>query len=186
VIELSGVDIRRLTLGELRARIGLVTQEVQLFHATVRDNLTFFDDGVSDDDVLHAIETLGLTPWYRSLPDGLDTELAGGSGLSAGEAQLLALTRVFLKDPDVVILDEASSRLDPVTEMLVEGAVDALLHGRTAIIIAHRLQTVMRAGSILILANGRVMEAGRREALAADSGSRFAGLLRTGLEVEAV
>jgi ATP-binding cassette, subfamily B, bacterial len=185
-IELSGVDIRRLTLGELRARIGLVTQEVQLFHATVRDNLTFFDDGVSDDDVLHAIETLGLTPWYRSLPDGLDTELAGGSGLSAGEAQLLALTRVFLKDPDVVILDEASSRLDPVTEMLVEGAVDALLHGRTAIIIAHRLQTVMRAGSILILANGRVMEAGRREALAADSGSRFAGLLRTGLEVEAL
>jgi ABC-type multidrug transport system fused ATPase/permease subunit len=185
-ISFSGVDIRGFALDDLRSRVGLVTQDVQLFHATVRDNLTFFDSRVSDGEVLGAIETLGLEDWYRGLPQGLDTELAGSSGLSAGEAQLLALTRVFLKNPDVVVLDEASSRLDPVTEALMEGAVETLLRNRTAIIIAHRLSTVMRADSIVILSDGRVVETGRRAALAADSGSRFAELLRTGLEVEAV
>lgn len=185
-IFLSGVDIRDLRLGDLRAGIGLVTQEVQLFHASVRDNLTFFDRSVSDRRVLQAIETLGLDPWYRSLPDGLDTQLAGSGGLSAGEAQILALTRVFLKDPAVVILDEASSRLDPATERLIERAVDELLRGRTAIVIAHRLSTVHRADSVLILSEGVIVEHGPRIALAANPDSHFAHLLRTGLELEAV
>jgi ABC-type multidrug transport system fused ATPase/permease subunit len=181
-IMLGDTNIRDLRPADLRKRVGLVTQEVQLFHASVRDNLTFFDRAVGDRRILEAIETLGLETWYRSLSDGLDTQLRGAGGLSAGEAQVLALTRVFLKDPDAVILDEASSRLDPATERLIEHAVDRLLHGRTAIVIAHRLATVGRADSILILAEGKVVEYGARTVLAADPTSHFARLLRTGLE----
>lgn len=112
-IRFAGTDIRDMRLTDLRGRVGLVTQEVQLFHATVRDNLTFFDRGITDGEILGAVETLGLYAWYRALPNGLDTQLRGAAGLSAGEAQVLALTRVFLMNPDIVILDEASSRLDP-------------------------------------------------------------------------
>ena len=182
-VELGGVDIRETPLRELRRSVAMVTQEVQLFHATIRDNLTFFDTGIPDERILAAIEALGLNPWYQSLPEGLDTMLASGSGgLSAGEAQLLAFTRVFLRDPGLVILDEASSRLDPATEQLIERAVDRLLVNRTGIVIAHRLHTVHRADEILILENGRAVEHGERRQLAADAGSRFSELLRTGLE----
>jgi ATP-binding cassette subfamily B protein len=107
---------------------------------------------------------------------------ADGGGLSAGEAQLLAFARLFLKDPGLVILDEASSRLDPATEQLIERAVDRLLHNRTAMIIAHRLATIQRADEILILEQGRILEHGPRTALAADPQSRFFQLLQTGLE----
>ncbi|MCG8350431.1 MAG: hypothetical protein MI924_21915, partial [Chloroflexales bacterium] len=107
---------------------------------------------------------------------------AGGQGLSAGEAQLLAFARVFLKNPGLVILDEASSRLDPATERLLERAIDRLLAGRTGIIIAHRLQTVQRADEIVLLEAGHIVEAGARRQLASDPASRFATLLRTGLE----
>jgi ATP-binding cassette subfamily B protein len=113
----------------------------------------------------------------------LNTVLDTGShSLSAGEAQLLAFTRVFLSDPGLVILDEASSRLDPATENRLERAIDKLLQGRTAIIIAHRLHTVQRADEILILEDGRVSEHGERRRLAADPNSRFSHLLQTGLE----
>jgi ATP-binding cassette subfamily B protein len=149
----------------------------------VRDNLTFFDPSIADAQILHLLEELGLMRWYASLEHGLDTLLAtDGGGLSAGEAQLLAFTRVFLKDPGLVILDEASSRLDPATEQLIERAVDRLLQNRTAIIIAHRLATVQRADEILILDQGRIQEHGLRVQLAADPRSRFAQLLQTGLE----
>jgi len=128
---------------------------------------------------------IGLDEWLRSLPDGLDTQLgAGGRGLSAGEAQLVALARVFLKDPGLVVLDEASSRLDPHTEQLLERAVTRLLDGRTGVVIAHRLKTVERADSILILEDGRVVEHGRRAGLAGDPDSRFARLLRLGMAEE--
>jgi ATP-binding cassette subfamily B protein len=117
------------------------------------------------------------------LPQGLDTTIeGGGGGLSAGEGQLLAFTRVFLKDPGLVILDEASSRLDPATERLVERAVAGLLRGRTGIIIAHRLATVDRADTIMILDHGSMAEYGQRTSLVADSNSQFAHLLRTGVE----
>jgi ATP-binding cassette subfamily B protein len=117
------------------------------------------------------------------LPKGLDTVLqAGGKSLSAGEAQLLAFTRVFLKDPGLIILDEASSRLDPATEQLLERAIDRLLEGRTAIIIAHRLATVERADEIIVLEEGRIHERGERLALARDPASHFYRLLQTGLE----
>jgi ABC-type multidrug transport system fused ATPase/permease subunit len=113
----------------------------------------------------------------------MNTELeSDGGGLSAGEAQLLAFTRVFLRDPGLVILDEASSRLDPATEQLIERAVDKLFENRTAIIIAHRLATVQRADQIMILEHGRIVEHGPREYLATNANSRFFQLLQTGME----
>ncbi|HEU4798962.1 MAG TPA: ABC transporter ATP-binding protein, partial [bacterium] len=181
VIRLGGADVRDVPLSDVRGRVGLVTQDVQLFHASVRDNLTFFDARISDERIMAVLRELGLLDWAQSLPEGLDTQI-GPRSLSGGEAQLLAFARVFFKDPGLVILDEASSRLDPATEQLVERSVGALLRGRTAIIIAHRLATVHRADEILILEDGAVLEQGARSALAADPLSRFASLLRTGLE----
>jgi ABC-type multidrug transport system fused ATPase/permease subunit len=181
-IALDGVGLGQSAPRELRARVGMVTQDVQLFHASVRDNLTFFDPQVPEARVVEALVALGLWDWVRALPAGLDTELAaGGQGLSAGEAQLLAFARVFLRDPGLIVLDEASSRLDPVTEARLERALDRLLAGRTGIVIAHRLQTVERADDILILEGGRVLEHGPRERLAADPASRFYRLRQTGL-----
>jgi ATP-binding cassette subfamily B protein len=182
-IALNGVNIRQPKLKALRQRVALVTQDVQLFQASVRDNLTFFDGSISDERIRAVIERLELADWYQSLPDGLDTELdTGGQGLSAGEAQLLAFARIFLRDPGLVILDEASSRLDPATGWRIERAIDALLEGRTAIVIAHRLDTVHRADEIMILEEGGMREYGERERLAVDPHSRFYSLLRTGLE----
>jgi ABC-type multidrug transport system fused ATPase/permease subunit len=181
-IRIGGADIRDLRFDNLRQRVGMVTQDVQLFHATVRENLTFFDSSIPDQRILDVLEQLELLPWYQSLANGLDTVLAGSGGLSAGEAQVLAFTRVFLREPGLVVLDEASSRLDPATERLIERAVDRLLAERTGIIIAHRLATVLRADDILILEGGRIREYGEREALRNNPRSRFAELLRTGLE----
>ncbi|MFZ5826445.1 MAG: ABC transporter ATP-binding protein [Bacillota bacterium] len=180
---LGGVNLKECTLRGLRRRVGFVTQDVQLFAASIRDNLTFFDPTIPDAQITAVLEELGLGPWLHSLPQGLDTQLeSGGGGLSAGEAQLLAFARIFLFDPGLVILDEASSRLDPATETLVERAVTRLLAGRTAIIIAHRLVTIQRADSIVIMEDGRILEHGDRAALAHDKNSRFAHLLRTGME----
>jgi ATP-binding cassette subfamily B protein len=181
-VQLGGVDLRRVGLDELRGRVAMVTQDVQLFQATVRDNLTFFNRAIPDEELARVLKQLRLWEWVQSLPNGLDTPLAGGQSLSAGEAQLLAFARVFLKDPDVVVLDEASSRLDPSTETLMERAVDQLFSERTGLVIAHRLKTVLRADDILILENGRVAEYGPRLALASDVTSRFYHLLQTGLE----
>lgn len=183
-VRLGGVDLRELWLADLRERVGVVTQEVQLFHASVRDNLTFFDQRISDERIARALREVGLGAWLAALPEGLDTQIAGGdSGLSAGEAQLLAFARVFLGEPSVVILDEASSRLDPATEQSVQRATQALLRGRTGIIIAHRLATVQRVDQIVIVERGCIREQGERERLAGDPHSRFSELLRAGMEV---
>lgn len=182
-VRLNGVDVRTMRVHELRRHIGIVTQDIQLFHATVRDNLTFFDPGVPDERIIAVLRDLGMGVWYDALPDGLNTLLPpGGSNVSAGQAQLLACARVFLGDPGIVILDEASSRLDPATEHQLETAVGRLLRGRTAIVIAHRLQTVERADAVLILDRGQVAEYGARAALLRDPDSRFAQLLQTGME----
>jgi len=180
---LNGIPLHQMALHELRQHIGMVTQDVQLFHASVRDNLTYFNPEIRDAHILEVIEDLGLLSWYHALPDGLNTLLGSdGEGLSAGEAQLLAFTRVFLADPGLIILDEASSRLDPATEQLIERAVSKLLMGRTGIIIAHRLATIQRADEILMLEDGRVLEHDTRRALATDNASHFYRLLQTGLE----
>jgi ATP-binding cassette subfamily B protein len=184
-VALSGVDIRRAQVRDLRGRIAFVPQDVQLFRATVRDNLTFFDRSIPDERILAAIDELELSAWYQSLPDGLDTMVGtDGGGLSAGEAQLLALARATLRDPNLVILDEASSRLDPATERRIDRVLGRLLNAphRSAIIIAHRLSTVQRADEIMILDAGQVIEQGERDRLASDPTSRFYRLLQTGLE----
>jgi ATP-binding cassette, subfamily B, bacterial len=182
-ISLGGADIRDVTVEMLRHRVAFVTQDVQLFQASVRDNITFFDPTIPDARILEVIEALELGDWFAGLPEGLDTRLqTGGRSLSAGEAQLLAFTRVFLRNPGFVVLDEASSRLDPATEQLVERAISHLLENRTAIIIAHRLGTLHRADDVLVLEDGHVVEYGNREALLADEASRFHALHTTGLE----
>jgi ABC-type multidrug transport system fused ATPase/permease subunit len=186
-ITLDGVDIRQARLAELRGRIGLVTQEVQLFDASIRDNATLFDPSIEDARIIEVLTDLGLGDWLSRQPDGLGTVLRAGGGLSAGEAQLLAFARVFLKDPGLVVLDEASSRLDPATDQMIERALDQLLGAdgsgrrRTAIIIAHKLSTVQRADRIAILDQGRLVETGLRTELEADPKSAYARLLRTGL-----
>ena len=177
------VDLRQLPRSLLRRQVGIVTQNIQLFNASVRDNLTFFDRSIPDEKMLEMIDVLGLQEWFQKLPKGLDSVLdSNGSGLSAGEAQLLAFMRIFLRDPGLVVLDEASSRLDPATEALIERAVGRLIQNRTAIIIAHRLGTVQRADEIMVLDNGQILEYGDREALAADPESHFSQLLHTGME----
>ncbi|MDD5646852.1 MAG: ABC transporter ATP-binding protein, partial [Candidatus Bipolaricaulis sp.] len=176
-------DVRDVSLDHLRTRVRLVSQEVQVFRASVRENVRLFDPSVSDETILAALGELGLRGWVLALPSGLDTVVGtAGLGLSAGQGQLLALARTFLADPGVIILDEASSRLDPATERLLERAVDRLLAGRTAIVIAHRLSTVRRADRIVILDDARVLESGDRAALCCDPSSHLCRLLATGME----
>ena len=184
-IRLGGVDVAQVPLRELPHQVGFVTQDVQLFQTTVRNNLTFFNSHIPDRAILQTLDELGLMPWLEVLPQGLDTELGADSGgLSAGQAQLLAFARVFLKNPGLVVLDEASSRLDPLTEQLIEQAVDRLLENRTGMIIAHRLQTVERVDQILILEQGQIVEYGDRRSLANNPQSRFAQLLKTGMSTQ--
>ncbi len=170
-VMLNGVDVRQTRVAELRQHVGLVTQDVQLFHGSVKENLTFFDASIPDEEIRRVAGQLGIEGW-------MDSALtAGGAGLSGGESQLLAFARVFLKNPELVILDEPSSRLDPATEKMLTRAVDRLLERRTGIIIAHRLQTVQRVDKILVLADGRIVEFGRREELARDPASRYSQLV---------
>lgn len=177
------INLHDIALPALRQHVGLVTQDVQLFQATVRDNLTFFDRSILDQTLLETITAVGLADWLAGLPAGLDTPIKPeGGNLSAGEAQLLALVRVFLRNPGLVILDEASSRLDPATEQRIERAVDRLLEKRTAIIIAHRLRTVQRADQIMILEHGQIREVGAYGQLSHDPTARFYQLLQTGME----
>lgn len=179
VVRVGGVNLREADPSSLRRAVGVVTQEVQLFQAPVRDNLTFFTRAWSDQDILAVLGRAGLGEWIDRL--GLDTELgSAGSGLSAGEAQLLAFARVFLQDPGLVILDEPSSRLDPATEAVLAAATERLFSGRTVVIVAHRLETVRLADEIMVVDAGRVVEHGKRTALGADPNSRYARLLAVG------
>lgn len=182
-VYLDGTDTRTLTDDTLRRKISYVTQEVQLFNASVRDNLTLYDPSITDEQIIATIEKIGIRDWFAKLPDGLDTRISTETPfLSTGELQLLTFIRVFLREPDIIILDEATSRLDPITEKYLEKALNTLLEGRTAIIIAHRLKTVLRADEILILEDGQVLEAGDTRELTQNPESHFARLLQRGLE----
>jgi ABC-type multidrug transport system fused ATPase/permease subunit len=182
-IYFNNINIKDYQLSDLRNSIAYVTQQVEIFQASVRDNITLFDKSFSDTKILNVIDALKLHDWFEKLKEGLDTKLLSGeAGFSAGEAQLLALTRVFMKNPRLVILDEASSRLDPATEKLIEKAIDKLLENRTAIIIAHRLQTLEHVDDIMLLEDGKVREYGARLQLLKDPKSKYSQLLRTGIE----
>ena len=178
-VQIGGVDLRQTNPESLRRAVGVVTQDVQLFGSTVRNNLTFFDPEATDSRIMTVLARAGLADWIESV--GLDTRLgAGGEGLSAGEAQLLAFARVFLQDPGLVILDEPSSRLDPATEGFLAAATERLFAGRTVVIVAHRLETVRLADEIMVVEAGQVVEHGRRADLASDANSQYARLLAAG------
>ncbi|RPK30751.1 ABC transporter ATP-binding protein [Paenibacillus xylanexedens] len=184
-IRVGGTDITKLSLQALYRRVGMVTQDVQLFDGTLRDNLTLFNGDVSDQMINETTDRLGLRQWINSQPEGLDTYLAaGGASLSAGEAQLFALTRVFLTEPSLVILDEPSSRLDAATEGMLQSAIDQLMKQSTGVIIAHRLATLEKVDRIMVLGDGKVLEFGAREELASNPASHYARLLITGREEE--
>ncbi|SDC68988.1 ATP-binding cassette, subfamily B [Paenibacillus sp. CF095] len=184
-IRVGGTDITKLSLKALYRRVGMVTQDVQLFDGTLRDNLTLFNGDVSDQMIKETTDRLGLSQWINSQPEGLDTYLAaGGASLSAGEAQLFALTRVFLTEPSLVILDEPSSRLDAATEGMLQSAIDQLMKQSTGVIIAHRLATLEKVDRIMVLGDGKVLEFGAREELASNPASHYARLLITGREEE--
>ncbi|NHJ38555.1 MAG: ABC transporter ATP-binding protein [Asgard group archaeon] len=182
-ITINGTNAREIPLRDLRQNIAYVTQDVELFKASIKDNITFFNKKYTDEQVIEVIHELGLKEWFDELPNGLETEIFSEElGLSAGEEQLLALTRAFLKNPKIVILDEASSRLDPATERQVDYALDKLLTGRSAIIIAHRLQTLQKVDEIMLLQQGEIVEYGQRTDLVNNPESHYSQLLQKGME----
>ncbi|MEX2159679.1 MAG: ABC transporter ATP-binding protein [Dehalococcoidia bacterium] len=168
---LDGVDLRELGFADLRRSIVMVPQEGFLFSGTVRDNIRFGRPDATDDEVREACERIGIADFVTSLPESYETLVSyRGSRLSAGEKQLVSLARAFLADPAVLILDEATSSLDPGTEALVERAVQTLLSTRTSMVVAHRLSTAEHADRILLVDGGRVVEDGRHDALVAQDG----------------
>ena len=169
---LDGVDIRTVTLRSVRSQLGVVPQEAFLFAGSIRTNLAFGHPGVSDDEINEAIDVVGLRELVDRLPDGVDTVVhERGQTLSAGERQLLALARAFLARPRVLILDEATSSLDLHSETIIEGALDRLLEGRSAILIAHRLTTAQRADRIVVIDHGGIVEMGTPSELLAAGGA---------------
>ncbi len=186
-VRLGGVPITDIPLGELRHRVALIPQEVQLVHGTIRDNVTLFDAEPTDAEVADALRQVGLETLLDESEsgEGIHAQLGGGgTGLSAGESQLLALARVWLRKPDLVVLDEATARVDPDTEARLQIAVARLLEGRTAIIIAHRLSTLREVDDIVVVHEGRILEHGRRVDLEADTDGRYRRLLDLALETE--
>ena len=170
-VMLDGIDIRRLSLLDLRGAVGLVPQEPTLFSGTVRDNIAYARPNASEDDVMAAARAAHAWEFIARLPEGLETRVGErGVKLSGGQRQRIAIARVFLKDPAVVLLDEATSSLDSESERLVNSAMEQLLTGRSTLIIAHRLSTVRRADRLLVLDGGRIVEEGSHAELLAGSG----------------
>lgn len=178
-ILLNGVSVKELSSENLRSSIAYCTQEVQFLHGTLRDNITLYNDDISDREILDGIKQMGLCQWLEKFPKGLDTYLEmGENNLSAGEAQLVSIVRLFLKDPAIVILDEISSRLDYVTEQRILSALDVLTYNRTVITIAHKKSALRWTDSIMILKGGRIVEYGRKEELEKDRVGRFYSLCK--------
>ncbi len=177
---IDGHDLRGVSLASLRRQLGVVPQEPFLFAGTIRHNIAFArPDEVSDDDLEEAVRRVGLTELVAGLPDGLDTVVhERGQALSSGERQLIALARAFLARPRVLVLDEATSNLDLQSETKVEAALDVLLEARTAVLIAHRLSTAMRADRIVVIGDGRVMESGSHDELL-QRGGQYASMYAT-------
>jgi ATP-binding cassette subfamily B protein len=178
-ILIDGHDLRDVTLSSLRSQIGVVPQEPFLFVGSLRENIAFARPSSSDEEIWAAIDQVGLRDLVERSPDGLDTQLhERGQSVSSGERQLLALARAFLAEPRVVVLDEATSNLDLHSELRVEAALDALLQGRTAILVAHRLSTAMRADRIIVVDDHGIVESGSHDELVS-AGGRYAAMFET-------
>jgi ATP-binding cassette subfamily B protein len=178
-VTFGGVDLRDASLASLRRRMTVVPQEGFLFNGTIRDNVRIGRPDATDAEVEAALEIIGVRERFEALPDGLETEVRErGSRLSAGEKQLVSLSRAALADPTVLVLDEATSSLDPGTEALAEQALERLMHGRTVVVIAHRLSTSERADRVGVVDGGRLVELGTHDELVA-AGGRYAALHAT-------
>jgi ATP-binding cassette, subfamily B, bacterial len=176
---IDGHDLRSVTIDSLRRQLGVVPQEPFLFAGSLRFNIAFSRPSVSDDEVWEAINAVGLSDVVARMPDGLETIVhERGQSLSSGERQLIALARAFLAQPRVLVLDEATSNLDLLSETKIEAALDVLLRARTAVLIAHRLTTAMKADRIVVVDDGRIVEQGSHEQLVA-RGGRYAAMYAT-------
>lgn len=170
-VRLAGQDLRTITFASLRRRVVLVPQEGFLFDSTLLANALYGDLDAGPDDVLRAVDELGLADWLAGLPRGLETRVGQrGESLSAGERQLVALIRAHLADPDLLVLDEATSAVDPALEMRIGRALEALMSGRTSVTIAHRLSTAENADEVVVFDQGRVVQRGPHAALVAEGG----------------
>ena len=175
----GGVDVRDATVDSLRDTIGVVTQDSHLFHETIAENLRYARPDATEEQMWEALRGAQVAELVRSLPEGLDTVVGDrGYRMSGGEKQRLAIARVLLKAPGIVILDEATAHLDSESEVAVQHALDAALSGRTSLVIAHRLSTIRSADQILVVDGGRIIETGTHEQLL-DRGGRYADLYRT-------
>ncbi|MDQ2805555.1 MAG: ATP-binding cassette domain-containing protein, partial [Chloroflexota bacterium] len=178
-ILVDGHDIRTVTLDSLTANIGMVTQESYLFHDTIRANLLYARPAATQAEIEAACRAANIHDFLADLPDGYDTVVGErGYRLSGGEKQRIAIARVILKDPRILVLDEATSALDSRTEALIQEALERVMQGRTSLVIAHRLSTVLAADTILVLEGGRLVEQGTHAALLARNGV-YAGLYHT-------
>jgi ATP-binding cassette subfamily B protein len=176
---IDGKDVRRIDPGDLADTVGVVTQETYLFHDTIAANLRYARPGASLGELAEAARAANIDEMIDKLPAGYETMVGErGYRLSGGEKQRIAIARVLLKDPRILILDEATSHLDSRSEALIQEALELLLQGRTSIVIAHRLSTVRRADQILVIDEGRVVERGDHESLMA-AGGLYAELYET-------